>query len=190
MTRVCRSVVLAACALGCGSAPPPPPAAPPKPCPPIAPTLSITATSEANAVASGEGRPLQVRIYQLKSDARLRAASFDDVWQNDAKVLDGELVSVDEQTIFPGKTVEVPVTPKPDAHYLALVGLFREPKGKDWLLSYELTAPASVSPCPTKPTSIPVWIDRMQIQDGTGREADSASGNNGSPGPSGPAGTP
>ncbi|HTQ05817.1 MAG TPA: type VI secretion system lipoprotein TssJ [Polyangiaceae bacterium] len=184
MKRFCRSLALAGSVLGCGSAPPPPPAAPPKPCPPIAPTLAITATTEANAVASGEGRPLQVRIYQLKSDARLRAASFEDVWQNDAKVLEGELVSVEEQTIFPGKTLQVSVTPKPDAHYLALVGLFREPKGKDWLLSYELAAPPSAPPCPTKPTSIPVWIDRMQIQDGTGREADSA------PNPAEPAGTP
>lgn len=176
MKRFCRSVALLAWVSGCGSAPPPAPSAPPKPCPSIAPTLAITATSEANAVASGEGRPLQVRIYQLKSDARLRAASFEDVRQNDAKVLEGELVSVEEQTIFPGKSLQVSVTPKPEAHYLALVGLFREPKGKDWLLSYELAAPPSAPPCPTKPTSIPVWIDRMQIQDGTGREADSASG--------------
>jgi type VI secretion system protein VasD len=184
MKRFRRALALLVWVTGCGSAPPPPPAAPPKPCPPIAPTLAITATTEANAVASGEGRPLQVRIYQLKSDARLRAASFEDVWQNDAKVLEGELVSVEEQTIFPGKTVQVSVTPKPDAHYLALVGLFREPKGKDWLLSYELAGPPSAPPCPTKPASIPVWIDRMQIQDGTGRETDNGSG------PAGPAGTP
>jgi type VI secretion system protein VasD len=140
------------------------------------------ATTRTNAALAGDGRPLQVRIYQLKSDARLRAASFDDVWQNDAKILEGELVAVEQQTVFPGKTLNVTVTPRPEAHYLALVGLFREPKGKDWLLSYELSTPASASPCPAKGATLPVWIDRMQIQDGTGRELDAESGSAPDPG--------
>lgn len=153
----------------CGSAPPPAAAAPVKPCEALAPTLSITATQRANALSAGEGRPVQLRIYQLKSDARLRTASFEDIWQNDQKTLEGELVSVEQQTVFPGETKELPVTPKPDAHYLALVALFREPQGKDWFLSYELAPTAKEPPCPTKAQAIPVWIDRMQIQDGTGR---------------------
>jgi type VI secretion system VasD/TssJ family lipoprotein len=160
---------LAGSLLACGSAPPPPPAPPPKPCDPLPPTLSITATQRANALSAGEGRPVQIRIYQLKGDARLRTASFEDIWQNDAKTLEGEFVSVEQQTVFPGETKEVVVTPKPEAHYLALVALFREPQGKDWFLSYELAPVAKEPPCPTKPQAIPIWIDRMQIQDGTGR---------------------
>jgi type VI secretion system protein VasD len=158
----------------CGSAPPPVPAAAPKPCEQVAPTLSITATARANASAAGEGRPVQVRIYQLKSDARLRTASFDDIWQNDAKTLEGELVSMEQQTVFPGETKQVVVAPKPDAHYLALVALFREPQGKDWFLSYELASAPKEPPCPVKAKAIPVWVDRMQIQDGTGREAEAS----------------
>jgi type VI secretion system protein VasD len=176
MGRFCWVAALAGCLFSCGSAPPPTPAAVPKPCPALPPKLSITASTRTNAVATGEGRPLQVRIYQLKSDARLRAAAFEDIWQNDAKTLEGELVSTEQQTVFPGKTLEVLVTPKPDAHYLAVVGLFREPKGKDWLLSYELAAPPNGPPCPSQSPVIPVWIDRMQIQDGAGREPESEAG--------------
>lgn len=172
MARINGFVALAACLLGCGSSPPPTPAAPPKPCAPVPAVLSITATKRVNAVSAGEGRPLQIRIYQLKSDARLRTASFEDIWQNDTKTLEGEFVSMEQQTVFPGETKQVEVTPKPDAHYLALVGLFREPQGKDWFLSYELTGAAKEPPCPSKSSTIPVWVDRMQIQDGTGREAD------------------
>jgi type VI secretion system VasD/TssJ family lipoprotein len=163
------ALALAGSVSSCGGSPPPAPAAPPKPCEPVPPTLSITATQRANASSAGEGRPVQLRIYQLKGDARLRTASFEDIWQNDAKTLEGELVSVEQQTVFPGETKEFTIAPKPDAHYLALVALFREPQGKDWFLSYELAPTAKEPPCPTKPQAIPIWIDRMQIQDGTGR---------------------
>jgi type VI secretion system protein VasD len=170
MARTASTFVLLGWLVGCGSAPPPPPAAPPKPCPALSPALAITATTRINATAAGEGRPLQVRIYQLKSDAKLRAAEFDDIWQNDQKTLEGDLVSAEQQTIFPGKTLDIPLAVKPGAAFVAVVGLFREPKGKDWFVSYELAPAATEPPCPAKATPIAVWIDRMQIQDGAGRE--------------------
>jgi type VI secretion system protein VasD len=172
MVRALYILGLAVSLCGCGSAPPATPAEAPKKCEPIQPTFSITATKRANATAAGEGRPLQLRVYQLKNDARLRTAAFEDVWQDDAKVLDKDLVAVEQHTIFPGETKTVPVTPSPEAQSLALVALFREPQGKDWFLTYEVTGPGE-PPCPAKPAAIPIWIDRMQIQDGAGRDAES-----------------
>jgi type VI secretion system protein VasD len=162
--------------LGCGGAPAAPPAAPVKACEALAPTLSVSASKSANPLASGEGRPVQVRVYQLKSDAKLRTASFEDIWQTDTKVLEGELLSVEQHTVFPGQTQSIAVAAKPEALYLAVVALFREPQGKDWFLTYELAPPKEQPPCPKKLDPIPIWIDRMQIQDGAGRstEADDA----------------
>jgi type VI secretion system protein VasD len=161
-------------ALGCGGAPPPAVATPEKPCPAQALELALTATQRSNALATGEGRPVQLRVYQLKSDARLRTASFEDVWQNETKALEGEVVSSEEHTLFPGEKKALTIAPKPEASYLGLVALFREPQGKDWFLTYELTPPPQQSPCPAKPEPIPVWLDRMQIQDGAGRESEEA----------------
>src|SRR4051794_17029406 len=67
------------------------------------PLLTIIASDRLNASA-GQGRPVQVRLYQLKSDARLQSAKFEDVWQNDAATLATDLVKVDEYTLFPGET--------------------------------------------------------------------------------------
>ena len=160
---------------GCGAAAPPPAAAPPaKPCPAAPLELQVTGTARLNSLSAGDGRPVQLRIYQLKSDVKLRTASFEDIWQNDAKVLEGDVVSSDQQTIFPGDKKLLSVTPKPDATYLALVALFREPQGKDWFLTYEITPTKQEPPCTKKPAPIPVWMDRMQIQDGAGRAADEA----------------
>jgi type VI secretion system protein VasD len=167
------AVILSVGLSACGSSAPPPPKAAPKPCAPVRPTLAITATARVNAEATGEGRPVQVRVYQLRSDARLRTASFEDIWQNDAVTLDKDLLAVEEHTLFPRETKLLPLTPQPGAGTLALVALFREPQGKDWFVTYEIGEPRTTPPCPKAGARIPVWIDRMQIQDGAGREADS-----------------
>jgi type VI secretion system protein VasD len=158
--------------VGCGGPPAAAPASPAKPCKALPLTLALTATERSNALASGEGRPVQLRVYQLRSDARLRTASFEDVWQSDAKTLEGEVVSTEQHTIFPGEKKSITVAPKPDAAYLGVVALFREPQGKDWFLTYEIAPPKTEPPCAAKADPIPVWLDRMQIQDGTGRESE------------------
>lgn len=179
MVRLFRPVgALLAHALltSCGGGPPPAaPSGPSKPCPPLPLTLALTATERSNALASGEGRPVQIRVYQLKSDAHLRTASFEDVWQNEAKALEGDVVTSEQQAVFPGEKKTITVTPKPDAAYLGVVALFREPQGKDWFLTYEIAAPKSEPPCGSKSDPIPIWLDRMQIQDGTGRESEATS---------------
>ena len=167
------ALAVSALAFGCGgAAPPPPTAAPAKACPALPLRLAFTATPRSNALSTGEGRPVQLHIFQLKSDARLRTASFEDIWQNDAKTLEGELVSSEQHTLFPGEKKTVTIAPKPDAAYIGVVALFREPQGKDWFLTYEITPPKSQQPCETKSTAIPIWLDRMQIQDGAGREGE------------------
>ncbi len=117
---------------------------------------------------------MQVRAYQLVSDARLRSAPFDDIWQKDKEALQADLVSVEQYSLFPGETKELQLKPSPQAHFLALVALFREPQGKDWYLSMELPEPGASATCPTSKPRIQAWLDRMQIQDGQGRAEEAA----------------
>lgn len=173
MTHVVFAATLAFAFFGCQSAQAPAPQAPVAPCAPLDPTVVLTATDRVNAAASGEGRPVQVRIYQLRSDARLRNASFEEIWQTDAAVLEKDLVKVEEHTLYPGETKTLPVALGPDTQHLALVALFREPQGKDWFISHELVPPSKQPPCATQAPRIPVWLDRMQLQDGAGRESES-----------------
>lgn len=173
LISICSVAVASVWVVGCGGPPAAAaPASPPKPCPALPLTLALTATERSNALSSGEGRPVQVRVYQLKSDARLRTASFEDVWQADTKALEGEVVASEQHTLFPGEKQSITLAPKPDAAFLGVVALFREPQGKDWFLTYEIASPKSSPPCPAKADPIPIWLDRMQIQDGTGRESE------------------
>jgi len=137
-------------------------------CPPSSPLVAITASEHANASA-GQGRPIQVRVYQLKSEGRLVSAKFEEIWQNDAVTLAGDLVKVDEYTVYPGETKLVKVAQSPEAQNLAAVALFREPQGKSWFLTYDLAPARKEAPCPPSEPRIAVWVDGMQIEDGQGR---------------------
>ena len=135
------------------------------------PLLTIIAGDRLNTT-EGQGHPVQVRLYQLKNDARLQSAKFDDIWQNDAATLTTDLVKVDEYTLFPGETKSVKVARSPDAQNLAAVALFRQPQGKSWFLTYELAPLKKEGPCPPSEPHLSVWVDRMQIEDGQGRAAE------------------
>jgi type VI secretion system protein VasD len=169
MKPAARAVALVVLGTACSSSHPPAAKEPPAACPATTPVLAISTSDRANASAAGQGRPVQVRVYQLKSDARLRIAKFEDIWQNDAAALATDFVKVDEYTLYPGETKLVKVAPAPEAHNLAAVALFREPQGKSWFLTYELEAPRKEPPCPAAEPRIPLFIDRMQMEDGQGR---------------------
>ena len=160
--------------LACGSSAPPPKASP-QSCPSVSPKLQIIATERLNAADASEGRPVQLRIYQLRNDNALRNATFEEVWQNDQTLLKDDLLKREEHTIYPGKTSVVALKPNPEANKLAVVALFREPQGNDWFVTYELESGPTKPPCPKQAARIAVWLDRMQIRDGEGREAEPAS---------------
>jgi type VI secretion system protein VasD len=113
--------------------------------------------------------PVQVRLYQLKSEARLLNAFFEEVWKDDAATLADDLLAKREFTVFPGQSQEVQLDQLPDARVLSAVALFREPRGKDWFVNYDLQAAKTEPPCPPPEPRISIWLDRMKIQDGEGR---------------------
>lgn len=112
---------------------------------------------------------MQVRLYQLKSEARLVNAFFEEVWKEDEKTLAEDLLDKRELTAFPGKSQTLELEQLPDGRVLSAVALFREPRGRDWFLSYDLEQAKKEPPCPTAEPRISIWLDRMKIQDGEGR---------------------
>jgi type VI secretion system protein VasD len=169
--------------LHCSS--PPPPVAPPAPkaCEPPRPQLTIAASEQVNAGPDGKGLPVQVRLYQLKSEARLMNAFFEEVWKEDQKTLAEDLLNTREITVFPGKSQKLALDQLPDSRVLSAVALFREPRGRDWFLNYDLEHAKTEPPCPAAEPRISIWLDRMKIQDGEGRiESESAAPAGGAPG--------
>ena len=110
-----------------------------------------------------------MRVYELKNEAKLLNAFFEEMWNDDKKTLADDLVSKRELTAFPGQTEQFDLEQSPDSRVLAAVALFREPRGKDWFVSYDLGVAKQEPPCPPSEPRISIWLDRMKIQDGEGR---------------------
>lgn len=128
----------------------------------------MAASPRLNADASGEGRPVQVRVYLLKNDAHLKNARFEDVWERDKEALAEDLIKSDQYTLFPKESKRVVVEPTEDTRSIAAVALFREPHDRSWFVAYDVDAPLKGGPCPGKDRVISVWLDGMQIRDGEG----------------------
>jgi len=146
--------------------------------------MTVIASPKINPEIDGSPRPVQLRIYQLKTDTRLLNASFEDIWKKDKETLQDDLVKVDEFPVYPDTRVEVKFERDQAALFVVGVALFREPKGRNWWTEFELPPPpgkgncqfanpkcsgpdcqAEAGPPPLAP-HYAIWIDGTRIDDG------------------------
>jgi type VI secretion system protein VasD len=141
-------------------------------------TGAIIASPHINPTIEGDPRPVQLRLYQLKSDTSFLNASFEQVWQDDKTALGDSLVKVEELSVYPNTRVAFKFERNDAAQFLTAAALFREPKGRTWFASFELPPPPSAGSCGakskegeadagTKPDyRIYIWLDGTTVQDG------------------------
>lgn len=142
--------------------------------------MSIIASPRINPTEAGEGRPVQTRVYQLSSDVRLNNADFMDVFADDKKALGDDLVKVQEFPVYPDSRSDIRFERDEKAMYLAVVSLFRSPKGRAWYTLFDLPPPPGKGNCYLKvckdgqctdagPNLNPhyvVWIDGTRVDSG------------------------
>jgi type VI secretion system protein VasD len=130
--------------MGCGHDPPPLPAPPVvvPPCTTPEPLkVSLQAGARLNPGERHEALATVVRLYQLKSTAKISNASFDDMLDHDKDALGEDFLAVQEVTINPGDKLDPPMTRNPDATVLGAVALFRQPSGTTWRAIVKLPSP-------------------------------------------------
>ena len=92
--RLASTITLSAVfAVGCASGPPKP----------VKTHIAVTATADVNPDSAGKAAPVVVRVYQLKSDVAFSSADFFALFDDDKKVLAGDLVARDEFELSPGE---------------------------------------------------------------------------------------
>ena len=142
--------------------------------------MSILTGPKANPTESGEGRPVQTRVYQLASDIRLNNADFMDIFTDDKKALADDIVKVQEFPSFPDSRQDIRFERDEKALYVAVVSLFRSPKGRSWYTLFELPPAPGKGNCYLKvckdgncrdsgPQLNPhyvVWIDGTRVDTG------------------------
>ena len=116
----------------------PPVAKAPEKCPAQSITVSVLSSAAINRTPEGEPRPVVVRLYQLKADARLYNASFDKIWKEDKATLADDLIASQEVEVYPGTRTDVKFERPPTVNHVAGVALFSNPAGRAWFASLDL----------------------------------------------------
>jgi type VI secretion system protein VasD len=106
--------------------------------------VAVQASDRLNPDESGQSLPTVIRLYLLKSPAKLEAADFDDLYRRAKELLGEDLVSVEELVLSPGDKVTRRLAPEKAARALAAVAIFRRPVGGNWRAVVELPKETSV----------------------------------------------
>ncbi len=103
----------------------------------------VQAEKKLNPNSRGQAMPVQVRGYLLKEWKRFKSADFDSLLADDGKAIAGEAVAKFSLTLFPGKMKIRPIKCPAGVKYIALVGMFRQPKGTSWRAVFDLKKAAN-----------------------------------------------
>lgn len=120
-------------------------------------TVKFVAIEPVNELQPGESRPVDIRIYQLRDDAKFKAATVDEVWENDKGVLAEHLIDVKlGSSIYPEKKdkpqgTEITIEPlSGECRFIGVLALYKNadekgeqkvvvPVGEAGSVTFELT---------------------------------------------------
>ena len=122
MIRTAVVVIVIAVLTGCGSAPP-------KPSPIEG---QLIAGAGVNPDAAGRASPVQVRLYQLKSDSQFAAADFMALYRSDESALGEDLLAKDEFTLRPGDETPYAGQVDPETRFIGAFAGFRDYGRASW----------------------------------------------------------
>src|SRR4051794_27108143 len=135
-------------AAGCSSPPPPPP-------PPTVVNLTFVTGADANPGPSGQGAPVNVRVYQLSSPAGFEKAEFFRLLNQDSATLGSDILKKDEYLLPPGGTKTVTLNPGPTVRALGVFAAYRDFRNVTWRGTAEVP--------PNKTTNVEVKADAKGV---------------------------
>lgn len=110
-------------------------------------TLIIETSDQLNPDDRRRALPTVVRLFQLSSLGPTETATFQEMWQEHEELLADYSVGMDELTVYPERTITRSFERNPEANYLVVMGLFRNPAGVSWRTILELPPPPSEQEC-------------------------------------------
>jgi type VI secretion system protein VasD len=123
---------------------------------PVPMKFQLDAAARLNPDEHGRALPTVVRIYQLKSAAKMEMAGFDDLFKREKEVLGEDMVKLDEIEVAPGERIGRILQREKEVRYVAVVALFRRPAGSSWRAILEL-------PKPNRNTDLKFWLEDYRV---------------------------
>jgi type VI secretion system protein VasD len=103
----------------------------PAPAPPVA-VVSMHAQPDVNPGPDGRPSPIVLRLYQLKADAAFGNSDYFPLFDDEKKVLGGDLVSREEKELFPGQTMSLEIPFAAETRFIALAGGYHDASSALW----------------------------------------------------------
>jgi type VI secretion system protein VasD len=115
--------------------------------PPKSSTVTVTATGQAgmNAAGGGGERPVTLLILRLKDVGKFNSADIFALQSDPAGALGADLVGSDQLTVAPGASASKTLAFPPEATFLGVVALFRQPGGRTWRRSAPIRPESTVT---------------------------------------------
>jgi type VI secretion system protein VasD len=139
--RTLRVLTALLCALGLGLTLGGCKSKPPKPAPPPVVLVSMKAGADANPGSDGKASPIVLRLYQLKADAAFNNSDYFPLFDDEKKVLGQDLLSREEQELFPGQAVSMEIPFAAETRFIGVAGGYYDKSKAGW----RAIAPASGS---------------------------------------------
>ncbi len=134
---------------GCASTPPPPTSI----------NADVVAAADANSGTSGLALPIVVRVYELKGLGNFEAADFFAIYNQEQEALGADLLAREEVNLRPGFQRNITRPTDPGAHYIGVIGAFKEIDSASWRAVYSLK-PNAENAVMIKVDANAVWIGK------------------------------
>jgi type VI secretion system protein VasD len=118
-------------------------------------TVIGVAGAGANAGPDGGERPVTLQLLRLKSLGAFNSADMFALQADPAAALGADLLGADQITVAPGAQASKTIAFEPEAAFLGVVALLRDPSGKTWRASKAIAQESTVTvPIQLGPTGV------------------------------------
>lgn len=93
--------------------------------------ISMSAKKDTNPGPDGRPAPIVLRLYQLKADAAFINSDYFPLFDDEKKVLGGDLLSREEQELSPGQTLSLEIPFAAETRFIAVAGGYQD-AGASW----------------------------------------------------------
>jgi type VI secretion system protein VasD len=94
--------------------------------------VDLVASGDVNSGDGKQGRPVVVRLYELKSAGSFSSADFFSLYEHEAQTLGPDMLGREEVSLAPGQRHQVEKVVTPETAYLGVIAAFRDIDGSKW----------------------------------------------------------
>lgn len=124
----------------------------------------IQATTILNPDINGEYRPVNIKIYYLKSDAGFDKAGFADLYKHTDKALGDSILHLSSHQLLPGQSLELQEEVPSGVKFIGVVAAFRHIRDATWKDIKPIPEKCMMCTGPGLWDPVKISVDRLSIK--------------------------